>query len=231
MRYLKKHLKKHLLLAALLLSAGVTYQQTNAGNHPAKRANGEYRQALKFFWTSVYARQGNTLYCDKRFSTKNYKERKQYVNAEHVFPMSWVTKDLHCGTRKACQKHSAAFRTIESDLHNIYPALIKVNKARSSYRFGDVKGEKRRFGSCDFEVDKKRRIAEPSPAVRGEVARAMLYMQYQYGLTLHKKTKALMLAWDKADPPGKEEKRRAKIIQAEQGRENPFISRYPFTPR
>lgn len=228
--YSKNKIKKLLIAATLLLSAAVAYQKGSNKNHYQRSQMNEYRQALKILWTKVYPQKGNTLYCHQKFSTKNRQERKKHVNAEHVFPMAWVAKDLKCGTRKQCQRKSKQFRHIESDLHNIYPALIKVNKARSSYRFGDVAGEKRRFGSCDFEVDKKYRIAEPRPAVRGEVARAMLYIEYQYGLKLHKKTKALMLKWDKEDPPSKEEKRRAKIIRQEQGKENPFITRYPFKP-
>ncbi len=226
--------KKHLvIIAVMLLSAGLAYQQ-NIGNKGSKakthqqKGDDEYRSALKIFWTAVYPSQAKTLYCNRSFSSKNYQKRKKYVNAEHIFPMSWVAKDLKCGTRKQCQRQSAAFRRIESDLHNIYPALIQINKARSNYRFGDIAGEKRQFAACDFEVDKQRRVAEPAAKIRGEIARSMLYMAYQYQLSLHQKTAALMRQWDRQDPPDNEEKRRAKIIQREQGRENPFITRYPF---
>lgn len=234
--------KQWILLLTIIVSAvGAYFQQSSqksdderVKNHQSvsfKRSGNSYNQALKILWTTVYRQGGKTLYCSASFSTKNYKERKKLANAEHVFPMSWAAKALHCGTRKKCQKRSAAFREIESDLHNIYPAVIAVNKARSNFRFADIPGEKRQFGRCDFEVDERKRLAEPTPAIRGEIARAMLYMEYQYGLPLHKKTKTLMQAWDKADAPSKEEKRRAQIIQREQGKENPFITRYPFTGR
>ncbi len=157
-----------IVIATVLLSAGLAYQQNISGKGSKsesyrQKSSNEYRNALKTLWTKVYANQGKTLYCDVPFSTKDYKARKKQVNAEHVFPMSWVSKDLKCGTRKQCQRQSAAFRHIESDLHNIYPTLIYINKARSSYRFGDIAGEKRQFGSCDFEIDKQRRVAEPAP--------------------------------------------------------------------
>lgn len=230
--------KQLMMIIGAVVSAAIAFQQgyaeKNVSQKTAKknysRQNDEYRSALKTLWTRVYPSTGETLYCGQKFSTKNYKERKKHVNAEHIFPMSWVTKDLQCGTRKQCQQNSAEFRQIESDLHNIYPALINVNKARSNYRFGEVAGEKREFGKrCDFEVNQRGRIAEPTPAVRGEIARAMLYLAHQYGLSLHKKTEKLMKTWDRQDPPSQEEKRRAKIIQREQGRENPFITRYPFS--
>ncbi len=229
----------------LLLTALLTQQQSVAGDSPKRHTDKrikpyvEYRETLKLLWTQVYKNAGYTLYCDQSFSTRSRKARaKADVNAEHVFPMSWVTKDLQCGSRKQCQKNSAQFRKIETDLHNIYPAKRDVNKARSNYRFGDVAGEAREFGSCDFEVDRKRRIAEPTPGKRGEIARAMRYLvaQYdlslhkktQYDLSLHKKTERLLRQWDKEDPPSAEEKRREAIIHKLQGRENKFITRYPY---
>lgn len=221
--------KRFMLITGAVLSVALALQQGYAGKKTKSRNNNEYRQALKTLWTKVYPSDGKTLYCGHSFSTKNYRERKKKVNAEHIFPMSWAAKDLKCGTRKQCQHKSAKFRGIESDLHNIYPALIHVNKARSNYRFGNVAGEKRQFGACDFEVNQRGRVAEPTAKARGEVARAMLYMMYQYDLTLHRKTEKLMRKWDKQDPPSKEEKRRERIIHQQQGRENPFITRYPFS--
>ncbi len=190
-----------------------------------------YGDALRLMWTKVYKNHGSTLYCDKSFSTKSPKARKKAdVNAEHIFPMSWVTRELQCGSRKECQANSALFRQIESDLHNIYPAIRVVNKARSNYRFGEVAGESRQFGTCDFEVDSRKRVAEPPPRKRGEIARAMLYIAHQYQMPLHAKTERLMKQWDKEDPPSAEEKRREKIIHREQGRENKFITQYPYRP-
>lgn len=219
------------MLVGVTLSLIITFHQSIAGSHKNSHRvkNSEYNNALRIMWTKVYANQGITLYCAKPFSTKSRQARKKdQVNAEHVFPMSWVAKDLGCGTRKQCQAKSTKFREIESDLHNIYPTQTHVNKARSNYRFGDISGEKRLFGQCDFEVNPKKRVAEPTPKVRGEVARAMLYLAYQYNLSLHRKTETLMKKWDREDPPDTEEKRREKIIQREQGRENPFITQYPF---
>ncbi len=228
------------LLLAAIISVAVAYFQQYKLNPPDNYQNNtekmtfkndakSYNDALKILWGKVYRKGGKTLYCDVPFSTKNRKQRRKLVNAEHVFPMSWAAKALDCGTRKQCHKKNKKFREIESDLHNIYPAVIRINKARSNFRFGEVAGEKRYFGHCDFETDKRQRIAEPKPATRGEIARAMLYMEYQYGLPLHKKTKKLMLIWDREDPPTKEEKRRAKVIQKAQKKENPFVTRYPFS--
>lgn len=235
-------LKKRIItLIAGFLSAGLyAYQQYSPNSKQTivetqsysqshqKQIFREYPDALKLLWTKVYSHGGKTLYCDKSFSTKTSQIRKKVANAEHVFPMSWVASDLDCGTRKQCQRKSKKFRQIEADLHNIYPSQIHVNKARANYRFGEINGEKREFGPCDFEVNREARIAEPTEKIRGDIARAMLYMEYQYGLSLRKKTKALMKKWDKLDQPTKEERRRHTVIKKLQGRENPFISQYPF---
>ncbi len=210
----------------------MTHHQSNQqANHQSKTANNSaYSDALRLLWTKVYKDKGTTLYCDKPFSTRSRAQRKRAnVNAEHVFPMAWVTKDLGCGTRKQCQANSEKFRMIESDLHNIYPARMDVNKARSNFRFGTVRGEPREFGRCDMEVDAKHRVAEPPAIKRGELARAMLYLAYQYDLSLKKKTRQRLVKWDREDPPSAEEKRRERIIRQVQGRENPFITRHPFS--
>lgn len=194
-------------------------------------ASKPYRQALYFLWSEVYALGGNTLYCDAPFTTDNREKRAKHINAEHVFPASWIAKDLQCGTRKQCQQTSALFRTLESDLHNIYPALVDANKSRSNYRFGNVNRKSSPVKGCTFYVDESARIAEPREAVRGDIARAMLYMAHEHGLTLYSKNRALMLDWHRQDPPDQAEINRAKQIEKIQGRDNPFITQYPFVSK
>ncbi len=108
-------------------------------------------------------------------------------------------------------------------MHNLYPALARINKARGSRAFGIVQGEPRRFGSCDFEVDPQKRRVEPRPAVRGNIARAIFYMQDTYGLKLFPRQAALLKQWQRDDPPDQEEQRRNRIIEQIQGQRNPFI--------
>jgi len=182
-----------------------------------------YKDARPVFWKSLYPGQVTSLYCGESF---NSNQRKGY-NIEHVFPMSWAINGLDCGTRKQCRNRSTQFNLIEADMHNLYPSRSDVNQQRSSYRFGEVAGEKRRFGSkCDFEVDNKKRIAEPALSVRGEVARSMFYMADQYksqGLVIFEKQAKMLYKWHKADPPSKAEIQRNNKIEKLQGNRNPFI--------
>ena len=182
-----------------------------------------YEQARASFWRNLYPRDGVTLYCGQAFQTS----QRDGINVEHVFPMSWATRALNCGKRKQCRSRSELFNFIEADLHNLYPSRSDVNQDRSSFRFGEIKGERRAYGrQCDFEVDTRARVAEPAPEVRGNVARAMFYMAHQYkkhGLEIFKKQGAMLAQWHEADPPDAAEKRRNDIIEKLQGNRNPFI--------
>ena len=177
-----------------------------------------YLDTIPVFWRNLYPNGGNGLYCGAPF-----KPHDRRVNVEHVFPMSWATKDLRCGDRRQCRATSDRFNRLESDLHNLYPARADLNKARGAFRYGFIKGEKTVEKGCDFEIDYRARVVEPRPAVRGDIARAMLYMEKQHGLTLHKKTKKLMTRWHRDDPPSAEERRRNDAIERVQGNRNPFI--------
>ncbi|MEE9346468.1 MAG: endonuclease [Methylococcales bacterium] len=185
-----------------------------------------YRKTIPVFWNNVYSTGGTTLYCAQDFDGGYHKE----VNIEHVFPMSWVMKGLRCGDRNQCRRNSERFRFIESDMHNMYPALSEVNKVRSAMAFGIIKGEKHlQFDSvsnCDFEVDFRKRRVEPAPASRGEIARAMLYMDDTYSeLELFKRQRDMLIEWHKADRPSKLEKKRNDIIEQLQGTRNRWIDR------
>ncbi len=206
----KTSLFSTLLATLLLLSA--------TGAQAGKKPDGEYFETLPRFWGGLYSNGGETLYCGRPFG----KRYRRDINAEHVFPMAWVANSLKCGKRKTCRQKSNRFNTIEADMHNLFPALRKFNQLRGAYAFGELPGEPGK-GRCDFEIDKRKRVVEPRPAVRGDIARAMFYMSNRYNLTLFKRQKALLLRWHRQDPPSAEERRRNNIIQKLQGRRNPFI--------
>jgi deoxyribonuclease-1 len=86
-----------------------------------------------------------------------------------------------------------------------------------------VLGEQRRFGSCDFEVDTKRRRVEPRRKVRGDIARAMFYMYDTYDLTLYSRQARMLKKWHHEDPPDDAERWRNNRIEQLQGRRNRFI--------
>lgn len=180
-----------------------------------------YLDTVPLFWDELYPDGGETLYCGKLFEGSH----GPVVNIEHVFPMRWVTKDLGCGDRDQCRRNNQRFNRIESDMHNMYPSLRDVNKLRSSMPFTVIKGEKAAVRGCDFEVDYRSRMVEPRPAVRGEIARSMLYMADRYDLKLFKRQRELLERWRREDPVTDKERERNRKISELQGSTNRYISR------
>jgi deoxyribonuclease-1 len=209
-----------------------------------------YREAKRWLFEIVHADQRTTLYCGCRFDpakrvepgTCGYTairdlERAQRAEAEHVIPASWIGQGRACWTGKICRDASGrgfrgrdcceaidpAYRRAAFDLHNLWPAQGDVNARRSNYRFGEIPGERRVFGPCDLEIDERRRMIEPRPEIRGDIARIGRYMERVHGIRLSRHHQRLFEAWDRADPPDEAERARNARIRALQGGGNPFI--------
>ena len=158
--------------------------------------------------------------------------RSQRIEWEHVVPASvfgrhfvewtkghpdcWQSGHMEKG-RACARKTSAEFRYMEADLYNLLPAVGTLNGARSDYAYGEIKGEAREFGGCDFEVS--RQIVEPRPEIRGDLARIYFYMDAQYpGFNIiTKENTGLLAAWDRDDPMDEYERVRLSKIAKQQG--------------
>lgn len=185
-------------------------------------------QQQSFYCGCDYQRYGKKLRPDLEscgYSPRKNSKRAKRIEWEHVMPAWAFGHQSQCwqnGGRKACRKDKQ-FRKMEADLHNLVPAVGEVNGDRSNYRFEIISGEQRRYGRCDFEVDFKARKAEPTPAVRGDIARTYFYMSKQYKLRLSKQQRRLLEAWHKADPVDHWERQRNERIFRIQGNRNPYI--------
>ena len=178
-----------------------------------------YLDTIPVFWRNLYPDGGQGLYCGRDF-----RARDRSYNIEHVYPMSWATRALRCGDRDACRRDSPRFNRIESDMHNMYPARKDLNKKRGSYPFREIRGDRTVERGCDFEIDYRARVVEPRPAVRGNIARSMLYMADRYDeLKLYERQRRLLLEWHRADPPDEAERARNRRIAELQGNANPWI--------
>ena len=182
-------------------------------------APANYLAVRPIFWSQLYPGRGETLYCGVPITRR----KSPKLNVEHVFPMSWVARAVGCGRRRACRGSSARFNRIEADLHNLYPARADVNQERGSMAFGVVRGERRRYGECDFEVDHGARVVEPRAAARGKIARAMFYMAHRYRLQIFPRQRRRLQQWNRSHPPDAEEQRRNDAIERLQGNRNPYI--------
>lgn len=175
------------------------------------------------------------------YITKNKNENNLFIEWEHILPASSFAKNLNCWNekictdkkgrkfkgRKCCTKVSDKFNYMEADLHNIVPALSEINRDRSNYKFDNITGEKREYGKCNFEVDKKNKIAEPDDNLKGFIARAYLYMNDTYNLNIFtdKEIKEFQ-KWDKQYMPNEWELKRNDMIKNIQGNSNKFIDKY-----
>ncbi len=225
-----------ILLLLLIASITGTYADTPSSFRAAKK------QALK-----IYQGHNTSFYCGCDITWKGkkgagkpdhascgYQVRKQQKRAartewEHVVPAWAFGHQLQCwidGKRKNCSKNSPQFKTMESDLHNLVPAIGEVNGDRSNFRFSDWNGKPHQYGQCPMIVDFKKRSVQPPKQSRGAIARTYLYMNDRYHMTLSKSQYRLMQGWNNRHPVSPWECERDRRIEKVQGWNNHFVSDY-----
>ncbi len=178
------------------------------------------------------------------YKTKN--PRTEYmINWEHIMPAHYFGQYRECWQKKICTKEKngrlilfkgrkccsmidPCFSIMEGDVHNLQPSIYELNFDRKNYPYGEIEGEERKYGSCDFEVDTRKNIVEPRNQIRGDIARTYLYMSWFYGIPLKPEDKKNIIKWNQLDPPSEEEIRLNQLKAKYQGNENPFISYYKY---
>ena len=197
-----------------------------------------YDHHLTFYCGCPFDEKKKLEPCD-HYTPKKINTRSQRIEWEHVVPAAhfgqsfkeWREGKEACVDskgksfkgRKCAEKTNIAYRYMQSDMYNLYPAIGEINGLRSNYRFDMVAGENREFGPCDFEIEG--RVAEPPEPVRGDIARTYQYMDIAYpghGI-IGKSSKKLFKAWSAQDPVDEWECERCKRIEALQGNENSIV--------
>jgi deoxyribonuclease-1 len=210
-----------------------------------------FSYAKRLLMQEVYHDHRTTLYCDATFSehkaitplkgfvTAKYKKRAKKVEWEHVVPAenfgrtfrAWRDGDEQCVTRKGvvfkgrrcAEKVDQAYRLMQSDLYNLFPAIGAVNARRSNYNFVASVDGNREFGSCGVKIARNK--VEPPVSARGRIARTYLYMQDTYPRYKMGKPQAkLMQAWDRLYPVSEWECQRARRIGTIQGNPNRIMT-------
>ena len=157
----------------------------------------------------------------------------------------WTEGDDRCVDRKGkrfkgrkCAERSPEFARMEGDLHNLFPVVGEVNGIRGDLPMGLLDPPDRTpahhrrtsdvftFGACRSTIE--RGVFMPRPEVRGDVARASLYMDRAYPSRqiLDEARRALFERWSAEDPPDEWERERNRAIAARQGNSNPFIDTF-----
>ena len=132
--------------------------------------------------------------------------------------------------RQHCEETDPVFAQMHADPRNLLPAIGLLNQYRSNLRYGEIQGEPREFGSCDFERSAPgsgARVIEPPDQLKGDVARINLYFAWRYnaeGYQLSKQQRQLFEAWSRQDPPDAWERERERRIKKATNTGNPILN-------
>ncbi|PKB88366.1 deoxyribonuclease I [Ewingella americana] len=159
------------------------------------------------------------------YQPRKNQSRAERIEWEHVMP-AWQFGHLRqCwqdGGRKSCAK-DAGYRQIETDLHNLQPAIGEVNGDRNNFMYSQWNGGEGQYGRCEMKVDFKAKAAEPPARARGAIARTYFYMRDRYQLNLSRQQTQLFTAWNKQYPVTSWECLRDNRIAQVQGNHNPYV--------
>ncbi|MFT4465554.1 MAG: deoxyribonuclease I [Sodalis sp. (in: enterobacteria)] len=228
------HKTSGLLAAALLFlsfSTAAKVQQITNFNQAKAAAVKINRDAPGTFYCGCPIRwQGKKGIPD--LASCGYQVRKSELRAtriewEHVVPAWEFGHQRQCwqnGGRKNCAKDSV-YRQIETDLHNLQPAIGEVNGDRGNYQYSQWRGGEGQYGRCEMKVDFKNKQAEPPARARGAIARTYFYMRDRYQLRLSRAQTQLFDVWGRTYPVTEWECKRNQRIAAGQGNLNPYITR------
>lgn len=84
-------------------------------------------------------------------------QRAARIEWEHVVPAWQFGHQRQCwqqGGRKNCIK-DPVYRQIETDLHNLQPAIGEVNGDRNNFMYSQWNGGNGQYGHCEMKVDFK----------------------------------------------------------------------------
>lgn len=187
--------------------------------------------------------RGREFYCDCSYDfsrkpnvdptscgLKSSSARAGRIEWEHVVPASfygrqfaeWRKGDPSCTGRhrkgrECARKASPVFRQIEGDMYNLQPSVGELNRVRGDTSYGDVPGEPREFGRCDFERFANK--TEPRPEIRGDIARIYFYMDARYPQfhIVNEDNLKMLEEWAVSDPIDDAERTRLRKIEDVQG--------------
>ncbi len=112
------------------------------------------------------------------YKVRKNENRASRVEWEHVVPAWQFGHQRQCwqeGGRKNCAK-DPEYRKMESDMHNLQPAVGEVNGDRGNFMYSQWNGGEGQYGQCTMKVDFKDKIAEPPcPRSRRHRPHLLLY--------------------------------------------------------
>jgi len=163
----------------------------------------------------------------KQVFSGNFAWQAQDFSREHVYAHSWMP-----GV-------PANDKPAYTDQHNLLPVRqTTVNSVRSNFPFGEVVTPNNTFLEAKRGINSENRVVyEPRDAIKGDVARALMYMAVSYNgtngswaipnwisnLIPYGQDIDLLLKWHFEDLPDNYEIARNEYVYSLQGNRNPFI--------
>ena len=199
---------------------------SSAWSEPALHWPKNFAQAKRTA-SKLYKDHQITFYCHCTYHNNKidwkscgYKPRKNAKRAhrtewEHITPAYAFGKSRACWTqpicedsrhrhfkgRRCCAKIDATFRAMESDLHNLVPAVGEVNGDRKNFAFASLHHDTTQYGDCPIYVDFTHQKVQPPTYTRGFIGRVYLYMHRRYAMPLTTEELHLFQDWSKQYPP------------------------------
>ncbi|NIR28182.1 MAG: hypothetical protein GWN84_02380 [Gammaproteobacteria bacterium] len=187
-----------------------------------------------WFWPLFYDIGGETLYCGYAFGIREQRTTVDgfRVVVEHAYPAAWIAEARGCRSEIRCSDE--VFQYAVADLHNLWPVISSARSARGELVFGEGSGggTGRLTGRClrrHEDASGGGAFIEPRDAVKGDLARSILYMMETYDLPA-RGLENLLRRWHDEDPPDETERWRNFVIERLQGTRNPYIGPWVAPP-
>ncbi|AEO08192.1 endonuclease [Buchnera aphidicola] len=198
------------------------YQAKLAAIKIHKNAPGSFYCGCKIIWKQ---KKGipNLISCG--YKIRKNTNRANRIEWEHVVPAWQFGYQKKCwkqGGRKKCIKDQE-YTYIESDLHNLQPAIGEINADRSNFMYSELHNYTSKYGRCNMKIDFQKKLVEPPKRAKGIIARTYFYMSQKYNINLSPQQKRLFYIWDKNFPVTLWECKRENLIFQIQGNHNNYI--------
>ena len=175
---------------------------------------------------------------------KKLTSRSKVIEWEHIVSAKEFAGHLSCWNnylcknskgvqykgRNCCRAINTLFNDMESDLHNLVPAIGEINAARGAKQFGLNSIHPYEYGSCNISINKITKTVEPRKIIRGQIARSYLYMLNTYDVPISKQQTILFTKWSLQYPPSNWEIHKNTVIKNIQGNSNYYIDNYFNAP-
>ncbi|WP_445768860.1 endonuclease [Rheinheimera sp.] len=153
--------------------------------------------------------------------------RAERTEFEHITP-AWVQgHQRQCwqnGGRDNCARNDPVFQVMYVDLFNLTISGGEQNGDRANFRFSPIPGPANQYGSCQFKVDFKQRVAEPPDSAKGKIARVYFYVHHRYNLPMSAQQERILMAWHRQFPVTERELLLHERKAAHMGHTNPFVT-------